>query len=85
MDYEEKRGKAGVVYGILCHTDPDHIARLAQKLVYGTLNKVYIHVDAKTDILPFKKKLENFNNIHFIENRVSVSWGGGTRLKQLFF
>lgn len=59
------------MYGILCHIAPDHMGRLEPKLVSGTQNKVYIYVDVKTYVRSFKKKLENCNNVHFLEKQNS--------------
>ncbi len=38
-----------IAYLILCHCDPAHIARLANKLTSETLNSVFIHVDKKVE------------------------------------
>lgn len=65
-----------IAYLILCHTDPQHIARLSKKLLNGTENEIFIHVDAKADIVAFKHELENVKRIHFLKKRTRVYWGG---------
>jgi Core-2/I-Branching enzyme len=65
-----------IAYLVLCHTDPDHITRLANKLTIGTSNHVFIHVDLNTDIEIFKSKLFLNSQVHFIDQRVNVYWGG---------
>ena len=65
-----------IAYLILCHTDPKHIERLAEKLTKGTNNEVFVHVDKKSDILPFKQELKRLGQVaHVLEKRTSVFWG----------
>ena len=65
-----------IAYLILCHTDPAHIARLSRKVTTGTENQVFIHTDAKANENEFKDALNGYPQAHFIEDRVSVHWGG---------
>lgn len=65
-----------IAYLILCHTEPTHIRRLAEKITHGTEDEVFIHVDGRYDIEPFQKGLESHARIHFIERRVASYWGG---------
>jgi len=71
-----------IAYLILCHIDPQHIARLARKLVCGTENEVFIHVDLKVDIAPFEEALEGVAGIHFLKKRTNIHWGGIPQLRQ---
>lgn len=64
-----------IAFLILCHTDSEHIARLANKLVNNNVNDVYIHVDNKCNIKEFKEKIKS-KNVYFVEDRVDVYWGG---------
>ena len=64
-----------IAFLILCHNDPNHIARLANKLVNNRNNDVYIHVDNKCNIKEFKEKIKS-ENVYFIDDRVDVYWGG---------
>lgn len=63
-----------IAYLILTHSDEIHFEKLI-----NSLNKdcdFYIHVDKKTNIIPFKNVTNKNQNIFFLENRVSVSWAG---------
>lgn len=60
----------------LCHCEPDIVARAANKLTQNNNFDMYIHVDNKADITPFKEKLSLNNQVHFIEERQKVYWGG---------
>ena len=43
----------------LCHTDPELVARCARRLCADSDFDMYVHVDAKQDIEPFKKTLKD--------------------------
>lgn len=60
----------------LCHTDPEMVARVANKLTQNKDFDMYVHVDAKSDIKPFKQLLNDNKQVYFLENRVKVYWGG---------
>lgn len=60
----------------LCHTDPKIVARVANKLTKNPNFDMYIHVDAKQDIKPFKDLLKDNKQVYFLENRHKVYWGG---------
>lgn len=36
----------------------------------------FIHIDAKFDVTPFYKALENIKNVQFVEKRIRVNWMG---------
>jgi hypothetical protein len=62
-----------IVYLILAHKAPNHLSRLVRSL--DSPNAVFfIHVDRKTDILPFRNWLSR-PNVTFLEKRVPVYWG----------
>lgn len=61
---------------MLCHTDPEHVARLSNKLTRNTSAEVFIHVDLKMDITPFKELLDGNPQVHLIDSRVNIYWAG---------
>ena len=65
-----------IAYLILCHTDPKHIARLAEKVTKDTDDEVFVHVDRKSDIVPFEQELRENTYAHIIKQRLNVYWGG---------
>lgn len=60
----------------LCHTDPEIVARVANKLTANPNFDMYIHVDAKSDIEPFRELLKDNKQVYFLEKRQKVYWGG---------
>lgn len=64
-----------IAYLILCHVDPEHIARLVRKLTLNTENVAFIHIDKKSDISQFEKVLPNIENVHILPKRISIFWG----------
>lgn len=59
-------------YLILCHTPPHHIAILATK---HPQHHYYIHYDLKYSISALNH-LKNYTNIHILNNRIRINWGG---------
>lgn len=57
---------------ISTHTDPTHLARLVNALPKEA--DYYIHVDARTDITPFRQQLD-MENVHFATHRYKIMWG----------
>lgn len=64
-----------IAYLILCHTDPEHIGRLVNKLTDDECH-AFVHVDKKYDEAPFREKLKFCSKVKFIEDRICVYWGG---------
>lgn len=60
-------------YIITAHTNPEQLKRLICKL-NDEYSIFYIHIDLKSDISEFKKVID-FNNVIFIENRIDCIWG----------
>ena len=60
----------------LCHTDPELVARAAKRLTADPDFDMYIHVDAKQDIEPFKKAMQGLTRVFFTNKREKVYWGG---------
>lgn len=65
----------------LCHCDSDVVKRVADKLTKNPNFDMYIHVDAKTSITPFREKLKDNKQVYFVENRQKVYWGGFNAIK----
>ena len=61
-----------IAFLILCHKNPDQINVLIRKL---SPYNIFIHIDKKSDIQPFLRDL-NLENVHFLKNRITTSWGG---------
>ena len=64
-----------IAYLNLCHTDPQLVARAAGRLLEDPDADMYIHVDAKTDIVPFLEAVHG-DRVHFLKKRRKVYWGG---------
>lgn len=62
-----------VAHLILVHSKPGQLMRLVKKLAHSKAF-FFIHVDAKTDILPFRKALEDVNGVYFVDKRVDIQW-----------
>ncbi|SKB64064.1 Core-2/I-Branching enzyme [Lachnospiraceae bacterium] len=60
----------------LCHTDPDLVARAARRLTADPDFDMFIHVDAKQDIEPFRQAVKDIPRVYFTEKREKVYWGG---------
>ena len=58
---------------ISAHTDPDHLMRLVESL--HVTAEYFIHVDAKSEIKPFRNLLKNKRNVHFVSPRIDVVGG----------
>lgn len=68
-----------VVHVILAHKNPRQIKRLIDSLTHsGSL--VVLHVDRKVNISSFKAEL-SLPNVHFVNNRVNVNWGGFSQVE----
>lgn len=65
--------KKKIAYLILAHTDPRHLERLVNAIDYQA--KIFIHVDKKSDIQPFKA-LKLPSSASFIDERVEIYWAG---------
>ena len=59
---------------IAAHTDPIQLRRLVISL-NGEDIEFFIYIDKKGDIQPFLREL-NLENVHFLKNRITTSWGG---------
>ena len=62
-----------IAYLISAHTDPEHLHRLVVSL--HVTAEYFIHVDAKSDIKPFRALLKSMRNVHFVSPRTEVVGG----------
>ena len=60
----------------LCHTEPAIVARVSSKLTKHPSFDMYVHVDRKSDIEPFKGALSVMPKVYFADERIKVYWGG---------
>jgi hypothetical protein len=63
-----------IAHIIMTHKNPAQLERLIQRLQHP-MSDIYIHLDKKVNIGPFKY-LEQNENVFFINNRVECNWGG---------
>lgn len=59
-------------YLISAHTDPAQLNRLIGSLHPNA--DFYVHIDAKAELRPFTDLIKK-TNVHFIEERIDVTWG----------
>ncbi len=57
---------------IFAYKDPEQLKRTINAL--GDMD-IFVHVDKKVDITPFKELIKT-NNVEWVEDRVFVCWGG---------
>lgn len=69
-----------IAYLILAHKDPEHIARLVQRISNENCD-VFIHIDLKYNVEQFKEKIKESKRVYFIKDRVDVYWGGFSAIK----
>ncbi len=68
-----------IAYIFLVHKDTKQIKRLINSI--GETGDFYLHVDKKSDIVPFEKELGSYNNVFFVSKRYSVWWAGFSMIK----
>lgn len=64
-----------LVYLILAHEHPSQLRRLIQALTADQV-AFCIHIDLKNDLSPFIEAVHSLANVHFVDDRISVNWGG---------
>ena len=64
-----------IAYLVLCHDEPELLRRVATVLNYNE-DKVFVHVDKKVDVKPFKKAVAGLQNVIVLDKRYEVFWGG---------
>lgn len=60
-----------IAYLVLCHDEPELLKRLALALSYKD-DKLFVHVDKKSDINPFIEAVQGLRNVVFLQQRESV-------------
>jgi hypothetical protein len=67
-----------IAYLVLCHADPQYIARMCRKLMEGnSQNSVFLHVDRKSTMMQeLSQLLAGAAQVFFTPHRVPVYWGG---------
>jgi hypothetical protein len=63
-------------YLILCHKNPVLVNRIVHKVTDQTDNEAFIHVDKKCDIDEFRAVIDETSQIHFVNKREDIWWGG---------
>lgn len=65
-----------ICYLILAHNDTTNLKRLVDSINYQA--DFIVHIDKKSDILPFKKLFLDYENVSFLEDklRTKIYWGG---------
>lgn len=64
-----------IAYLILAHSDPSHFGKLCNALK-NEYSDIYAHIDKKSNSFNAFKEAASGNDVHFLTNRISVSWGG---------
>ena len=64
-----------IAYLILAHNSPDHVGRLIGALDNNRAH-FFIHIDKKANLNEFQRYTTQRRNVHYIENRIKVFWGG---------
>jgi hypothetical protein len=68
-----------IAYFIIAHKNPQQLASLVNALKYQHTD-IYIHIDKKSDIHPFKEALKH-TEVFFIKKRVNIHWGAYSQIK----
>lgn len=71
-----------IAYLILAHEDPSHLRALIDRLDAPDV-RFHVHVDAKTDIMPFRRLVAAKPNVRFCE-RVAVTWAAFSVVEATF-
>lgn len=74
------RGGPSVAYLVLAHADPEHFGRLLRRLGHPRVAFV-VHVDAKTDLGPFRRAAEGVDGVTFVERRIRVMWAAFSQVE----
>lgn len=71
------------IYGILCHQLTNPLRFLISTLCENSDTQILIHVDQKSDILPFLNEFSNHTQVQFIQNRINVFWGSFSQIEAI--
>jgi len=64
---------------ILAHNEPVQLERLVKRLLHPEAT-IYIHLDKKTNIAPFKY-LQEIESVIFIDKRIKIYWAASNMVK----
>lgn len=64
-----------IAYLILAHSSPTLVGRLIDALDSSGVH-FFIHIDKKVELNEFKNYTARKPNVHYVENRIKVFWGG---------
>lgn len=67
-------------YLIAAHAHPQQLRRLINGL-NDPNGHVYIHLDAKSDVLPFLKAAPETSRVTYLKNRVRIFWGSFSQVE----
>lgn len=63
-----------VAYLVLAHHCPGHFGRLLQALLRQREARIFVHIDRKSDLAPFRTAAQD-DRIRFVAPRYAVAWG----------
>ncbi len=66
-------------YCIIAHTDPVMLRVLVAMLDHP-LNDIFIHIDRRVDITPFKLAKTRWSKVFFLPHRLAVEWGNTVQI-----
>jgi len=64
-----------IAYLVLAHNQPGHLHKLV-RFLQDNDSHIFVHVDATSDIGPFREPFQGNDNVTFLEDRENVRWGG---------
>lgn len=70
----EKSNFKRYAFLIIAHTEPELFHILINQ-IDNIENDIYIMVDSKVDIIPFKNITTKYSNVYFCDKRVNIKWG----------
>jgi len=69
-----------VAFLVQAHNQPAHLARLIRALSCEQFS-FFVHIDGKTDITEFRNLAARLQNVHFMEQRERVFYGGLSQVR----
>ena len=69
-----------IAHLILAHRCPSQLARLAERLTHADAD-IYIHLDKKTNIGPFRQALTHIPRCYFVAKRENIHWSAYSMVK----
>lgn len=69
-----------LAYVVLAHSDPRLFGRLMHRLSHPHAI-VFVHIDKRAELGPFKEQVAGLANVHFLANRIHVMWAGFSQVE----